>query len=93
MTAKPAFEVNRKRLLLAFAIAAFSDGISVFTGFAVPVEWLVDLLTVVALFSVLGWQWPLLPGLVLEAIPGLGVFPFWVLVVGAIAVHGTVRPR
>jgi len=42
---------------------------------------------------VLGWQWLLLPGLVLEAIPGVGVLPFWLLVVGAIAVLGTPRPR
>jgi hypothetical protein len=31
----------------------------------------------------------LVPGLALEAIPGLGVLPFWLLVVGAIAVLGT----
>jgi len=41
---------------------------------------------------VLGRQWLLLPGLALEAIPGLGVLPFWLLVVGAIAVLGTPRP-
>jgi len=34
----------------------------------------------------------LLPGLALEAIPGFGVLPFWLLVVGAIAVLGTPRP-
>jgi hypothetical protein len=28
----------------------------------------------------------------LEAIPGLGIVPFWVLVVGAVAVWGTPRP-
>jgi hypothetical protein len=32
-------------------------------------------------------------GLVLEAIPGVGVIPFWLLVVGAIAVFGTPRPK
>jgi hypothetical protein len=41
---------------------------------------------------VLGRQWLLLPGLALEAIPGFGVLPFWLLVVGAIAVLGTPRP-
>jgi hypothetical protein len=45
------------------------------------------------LFGVLGWQWLLLPGLVLEAIPGVGLLPFWLLVVGAIAVLGTPRPK
>ena len=65
-----------------------------------PVEWAVDLVTAVLLFIVLGRQWILLPGLILEAIPGLYVFPFWVLVVGAVAIwgrrgqkpHGTFRP-
>src|SRR5262245_466571 len=40
-----------------------------------------------------GWQWPFLPGLILEAIPAVGVVPFWLLVVGAIAVLGTPRPK
>ena len=39
---------------------------------------------------VLGRQWLLLPGPALEAIPGLGVLPFWLLVVGAIAVLGRI---
>jgi hypothetical protein len=34
-----------------------------------------------------------LPGLALEAIPGVGVLPFWLLVVAAIAVLGTPRPK
>jgi len=42
---------------------------------------------------VLGRQWILLPGLIMEAIPGLYVFPFWVLVVGAVAMWGTARPK
>ncbi len=36
--------------------------------------------------------WLLLPGLIMEAIPGVGALPFWVLVVGAVAVWGTARP-
>ena len=49
--------------------------------------------TALLLFMVLGRQWLLLPGLALEAVPGLGVLPFWLLVVGAIAVLGTPRPK
>jgi hypothetical protein len=45
------------------------------------------------LASVLGQQWLLLPGLALEAVLRLGVLPFWLLVVGAIAVLGTPRPN
>jgi hypothetical protein len=60
---------------------------------APPIGWAVDVVTAALLFVVLGWQWLLLPGLVLEAIPGVGVVPFWLLVVGAIAVLGTPRPK
>jgi hypothetical protein len=84
-------EISKKQLALAFAIAAISDAIG---AFATPLQivWVVDLGTALLLFMVLGRQWLLLPGLALEAIPGLGVFPLWLLVVGAIAVLGTPRP-
>lgn len=82
-----------RRLALALAVAALSDGLSVFFTLAPPVQWAADLVTGVLLFIVLGWQWILLPGLIAEAIPGLYIFPFWVLVVGAVAMWGTVRPK
>ena len=86
-------EFSKKRLALAFAIAGVSDIIGAFATLAPPVVWVVDLGTALLLFVVLGWQWLLLPGLALEAIPGVGVLPFWLLVVGAIAVLGTPRPK
>ena len=84
---------SKKRLALAFAIAGISDAIGAFTTPLPPIVWVADLTTALLLFMVLGRQWLLLPGLALEAIPGLGVLPFWLLVVGAIAVLGTPRPR
>ena len=83
---------SKKRLALAFAIAAISDAIGVFTTPLPPIVWVVDVGTALLLFMVLGRQWLLLPGLALEAIPGLGILPLWLLVVGAIAVLGTPRP-
>jgi hypothetical protein len=53
----------KKRLALAFAIAAISDVIGAFVTLAVPVAWALDLATAFLLFAVLGWQWLLLPGL------------------------------
>jgi hypothetical protein len=82
-----------KQLVFAFLIAGISDAISVFATAAPPLQWGVDLATAALLFMVLGWRWLLLPGLILEAIPGLDVFPFWLMVVGAIAICGTARPR
>jgi hypothetical protein len=81
---------SRRRLALAFALA---DGLSIFLTLTPPVQWAADLVTAILLFMVLGRQWILLPGLITEAIPGLYVFPFWVLVVGAVAVWGTARPK
>jgi hypothetical protein len=83
---------SKKRLALAFAIAGISDAIGAFATPLPPIVWVVDLVTALLLFTVLGRQWLLLPGLALEEIPGLGVLPFWLLVVAAIAVLGTPRP-
>ena len=88
---RPRFSM--RRLALAFILAALADGLSFFLTFTPPVQWAVDVVTAILLFVVLGWQWILLPGLIMEAIPGLYVFPFWVLAVGAVAVWGTVRPK
>jgi len=74
-------------------MAALADGLSSFLTFTPPVQWAIDLVTAILLFVVLGWQWILLPGLIMEAIPGLYVFPFWVLVVGAVAIWGNARPK
>jgi hypothetical protein len=84
---------SKKQVALAFVIAGISDAIGAFITALPPIGWLVDLATALLLFMVLGRQWLLLPGLALEAIPGLGVLPFWLVVVGAIAVLGTPRPR
>jgi hypothetical protein len=85
--------LSRRQMVVAFAVAGLSDFISAFTAFAPPLEWAVDLATASVLFVVLGWRWLLLPGLIMEAIPGFGAFPFWVLVVSAIAVLGQVKPK
>jgi hypothetical protein len=86
-------QFSKKRLALAFAIAGISDAVGAFLVLSPPMVWAVDIATVILLFTVLGWHWLLLPGLVMEAIPGVGVLPFWLLVVGAIAVWGTARPK
>jgi hypothetical protein len=84
---------SKQRLALAFVIAGISDAIGAFVTPLPPIGWVADIATALLLFLVLGRQWLLLPGLALEAIPGVGVLPFWLLVVGAIAVLGTPRPR
>src|SRR5262249_50441779 len=96
-SAKPSssetLKFSKKQLALAVAIAGVSDAIGAFATPLPPLVWVVDIATALLLFLVLGRQWLLLPGLALEAIPGLGVLPFWLLVVGAIALLGTPRPK
>ena len=87
----PVIVARRKRLVAAFVIAAVSDFLSVWLEFVPPLQWAIDIATAVALFLILGRQWVILPALIAEAIPGLGVFPFWLLVVGSIALWGTIK--
>ena len=87
----PSKRPSRARLAIAFAVAAVSDILSFWTVIAVPVQWALDVGTAVALFLILGRRWALLPGLIAEAIPGMGVFPVWILVVLSIAIYGGVK--
>jgi len=82
---------SRAKLAIAFAVAAVSDVASFFTEFAPPIQWAIDVATAILLFVILGRRWALLPGLVAEAIPGMGVFPVWVLVVASIAVYDGIK--
>lgn len=80
------------RFAAAFAIAAVSDVLSAWMEIVLPLQWGLDLLTAGILFLILGRQWLILPGLIAEAIPGIAIFPSWVLVVASIALWGAVGP-
>jgi hypothetical protein len=82
---------TRARIAIAFAVAAVSDFFSIWATFAPPVQWVIDGATAVLLFLILGRRWALLPGLIAEAIPGMGVFPVWVLVVASIAIYDGIK--
>jgi len=83
--------LSKTRLVLAFLVAAASDVVSYGTAFVPPVQWTVDLVTALLLFGLLGWRWAILPGLVAEAIPGVAVFPMWLLVVASVALWGEMK--
>ncbi len=87
----PSKRPSRTRLALALAVAAVSDFFAFWATIAPPVQWALDLGTAVALFLILGRRWALLPGLIAEAIPGMGVFPVWILVVLSIAIYDGVK--
>jgi len=87
----PSKRPSRARLAIAFAVAAVSDFLSFWTVIAAPVQWALDLGTAFILFLILGRRWALLPGLIAEAIPGMGVFPVWILVVLSISIYDGIK--
>ena len=82
---------TRAKFAIAFAVAAISDFASIWADFIPPVQWVIDGTTAFLLFLILGRRWALLPGLIAEAIPGMGVFPVWVLVVVSIAIYDGIK--
>ena len=78
---------SRGKMALAFGVAAVSDALSIWITFAPPLQIALDLATAIVLFVILGRRWALLPGFITEAIPGMGVFPVWVLVVLSILLY------
>jgi hypothetical protein len=65
--------------------AVVSDGLGFGVSLFPPIQWVLDAVTAVVLFAVLGFRWPLLPALAIEVVPGLQLFPAWTLVVAALA--------
>src|SRR5712691_2056940 len=82
-----------KRLAMALAVAAVSDVLSYAVDLVLPLQWGLDMGTAFLLFLILGRRWAILPGLSAEAIPGVGVFPVWVLVVLSIILYDDIRVR
>lgn len=76
--------ISKLRFTLAFIIAITSDAASVVAQVAPPVQWVIDGITALLLFLILGRRWQILPALIAEAVPALGALPFWVLVVLAV---------
>jgi hypothetical protein len=89
----PSKRPSRTRMAIAFGVAAVSDILVIWAEFAPPFQLALDLATAFVLFLILGRRWALLPGLVAEAIPGIAIFPVWVLVVLSIVIYdGIKRP-
>ena len=91
---EPTLPIKRHTLAqmaIAFGVAAVSDVLSIWLTFAPPFQWALDLATAFILFLIFGRRWALLPGLAMEAIPGMGVFPWWVLVVLSIILYDGIK--
>ena len=76
----------------ALLAALLSDALDFGVALIPPAQWLLDAVTAVVLFVVLGFRWSLLGALAIEAVPGLQLFPAWILVVAALASTETRKP-
>jgi len=83
--------LSRTRIRVAWAIALAVDAIQIPADATGPVGWLLgtglDLVTMVIMWTMLGFHWAFLPSFVTEAVPYLNLAPFWTLAV-AIATRG-----
>jgi hypothetical protein len=77
--------LKRPRWRWALVIALLSDAVGFGVVLVPPLQWLLDAVTAVLLLAVLGFRWPLLSTLAIEAVPGLQLFPFWTVVVAVLA--------
>ena len=82
-----------KLLALALVLAGVSDVLSFVFVLLLPVQWALDLTTAFLLFLIFGKRRAILPALVAEAIPGMGVFPVWILVVISIILYDDIKRR
>lgn len=78
---------NPKRIAMAFAVAAIADALQfpmtagMIFGATLPplavADVIIDLIAMAATVRLLGFHWVLLPGFILEAIPGIDLIPTW----------------
>lgn len=81
--------VSALRIGLAMLVAVGADTVLAPIGEMIAI--VADIAVAVVLALILGWSWPLAAALVLECIPGVGMFPSWVLAVTGIALVGRSR--
>ena len=81
--------VSALRIALAMLVAVGADTVLAPVGELIAI--VADIAVAVVLALILGWSWPLAAALVLECIPGVGLFPSWVLAVTGIALVGRSR--
>jgi hypothetical protein len=85
--------LTRKRMALAFFVAAASDAASILAETIPPLQLAIDGMTALVLLLILGFRWQFLPAVVVEAVPGLAIFPTWMAAVIAIAATTPRDPR
>jgi hypothetical protein len=83
--------LSTTRIRVAWAIALAVDAIQIPADFAGPAGWFLgaglDLVTMIVMWSMLGFHWAFLPSFLTEWVPYLNMAPCWTLAV-ALATRG-----
>lgn len=69
----------------AILVALASDALGFGVVLLLPLQWMLDSVTALAIWALLGFRWYLLPALAIEVVPALELFPAWTLAVAAYA--------
>jgi hypothetical protein len=80
------------KLRWALLIALISDALGFGVVMFPPLQWLLDAVTAATLLMVMGFRWPLLIALAIEAIPAIELFPAWTLAVIGMAASENRKP-
>jgi hypothetical protein len=79
---------SRYRAALILAIAADAIQIVIFPlfveGAISPLDDILDLGVMVAMISLIGWNWEFLPSFIGKLVPGVDLVPFWTLAVAKV---------
>ena len=79
------------RFVVAFCVAMAADTVGLYFGEIFVVVF--DVAVAIVLIAILGFNWIIIPALLVEAVPGLGLFPTWVLAVLAMAGWNTMKNK
>jgi hypothetical protein len=71
----------RAAWIIALAVDAIQIGISIAGPLSIPLDAVLDSVTMLALWRILGWHWALLPSFVFELLPVADMAPTWSLAV------------
>jgi hypothetical protein len=75
-------DIAKWRFVLAFCVALAADTLGIPCGEYFVV--IFDVVVALVLIVILGFNWMIIPALLIECVPGLGLFPSWVMAVLAI---------
>ena len=76
--------ISPTKFFFAILVAFSADVLFAIPSPLEPIEIFGDIIVVVILSCILGFNWMFLPALLAEAVPGLDIFPCWTLAVIAL---------